>query len=53
MAEIERIDIVKLTISNAELDLITKALVYMTEGALYRTSTEDYAAEALLEQLRG
>lgn len=51
MAEIERIDIVKLTINTYELSLIASALAYMIGNDLYSTDKRGDDAGKILDMI--
>lgn len=53
MAEIERVDIIKLTISNKEFEIIKKALGDRARGYCDATSAEEDEALGLLEEING
>lgn len=53
MAEVERVDIVKLTISNGEFQTIRKALECLAQGYCDSNSTEENAAHSLLQEIDG
>lgn len=53
MAEIERVDIVKLTISNGEFQTIKKALECLAQGYCDGTLLDEQAAYKLGQELDG
>lgn len=53
MAEVERIDIVKLTISNEEFRLIMEGLDAIRIGYCSRDRAHEDAAGTLIEELNG
>jgi len=53
MADVERVDIVKLTISNKEFEIIKAALTDRAQGYCTGNSAEEAEAYKLLQELDG